>query len=65
MEPLSERELQVLHVLEKGYGNKDIGKQLFISENTVKVHLRNLHAKLGASTRSQAISVARRMGLLA
>jgi hypothetical protein len=52
-------------VLEKGYGNKDIGKQLFICENTVNVHLRNVRAKPGASTRSQAISMARRTGLLA
>lgn len=64
LEPLSERELQVLRVLEKGYSNKDIGKMLFISENTVKVHLRNLHSKLAVHTRSQAVSVARRMGLL-
>lgn len=64
LEPLSERELQVLRVLEKGYSNKDIGKQLFISENTVKVHLRNLHCKLAVRNRSQAVSVARRVGLL-
>lgn len=62
--PLSEREQQVLRMLDLGCSNRVIGERLFISENTVKVHLRNLNAKLGANSRAQAVSAARRLGLL-
>ncbi len=63
-ETLSERELQVLRMLDQGCSNKGIGERLFISENTVKVHLRNLNVKLGVGSRAQAVSAARRLGLL-
>lgn len=64
VEALSGREIQVLRMLERGYSNKLIGERLFISENTVKVHLRNVNSKLAVGNRTQAVSEARRLGLL-
>jgi len=61
---LSEREMEVLQMLAEGRGNREIGERLFISENTVKAHLRSVNAKLEAGNRTQAVSNARRLGLL-
>ena len=58
IEPLSHRELEVLRMLDLGCSNKGIGERLFISENTVKVHLRNVNAKLAVGSRTQAVSAA-------
>jgi LuxR family maltose regulon positive regulatory protein len=65
IEPLSHRELEVLRMLDLGCSNKSIGERLFISENTVKVHLRNVNAKLAVGSRTQAVSAARRLGIIA
>ncbi len=65
IEPLSNRELEVLRMLDQGCSNKGIGERLFISENTVKVHLRNVNAKLAVGSRTQAVSAARRLGIIA
>jgi LuxR family transcriptional regulator, maltose regulon positive regulatory protein len=65
LEPLSNRELEVLRMLDLGCSNKGIGQRLFISENTVKVHLRNLNAKLAVGSRAQAVSAARRLRIIA
>jgi LuxR family maltose regulon positive regulatory protein len=65
IEPLSNRELEVLRMLDRGCSNKGIGERLFISENTVKVHLRNVNAKLAVGSRTQAVSAARRLGIIA
>lgn len=57
---LSERELQVLELLSEGKSNKEIGMLLGISDETVKVHLRRIYAKLGASDRAHAVAIASR-----
>ena len=63
-EPLSERELEVLEQLVQGASNKAIAGHLFISPNTVKVHLRNINTKLGASSRTEASRIALEKGLV-
>jgi two-component system NarL family response regulator len=63
-EPLTERETEVLQLLAHGKSNKEIGAKLFISEFTVKGHLRNIFTKLGVLSRTEAISVATRRGLV-
>ena len=64
IENLSNRELEVLRMLDLGCSNKGISERLFISENTVKVHLRNVNAKLAVGSRTQAVSAARRLGII-
>jgi DNA-binding NarL/FixJ family response regulator len=61
---LTARELEVLRHVTGGNRNRDIAQQLFISEETVKVHLKHIMEKLGASDRSQAIAIALRRGIL-
>jgi two-component system NarL family response regulator len=63
-EPLTEREIEVLQLLARGKCNKEIGAKLFISEFTVKGHLHNLFTKLNVLSRTEAISVATRRGLI-
>ncbi len=55
---LSAREREVLRLVANGFSNREIGKQLFISEVTVKVHVRNIMKKLGARSRAHAVSIA-------
>jgi DNA-binding CsgD family transcriptional regulator/N-acetylneuraminic acid mutarotase len=63
-ETLSEREQEILILLATGASNKEIGQRLFISPNTVKVHLRNIFTKIGVSTRTEAALYAIRSGLV-
>ncbi|MCP4362268.1 MAG: hypothetical protein GY796_30040 [Chloroflexi bacterium] len=63
-EVLSKRELEVLVCLSQGAGNKDIAADLSISQNTVKVHLRNIYTKLGVSSRTEAAAVALQQGMI-
>lgn len=63
-EPLSDRELEVLHRLAAGESNKAIADGLSISPLTVKTHLRNIYTKLGVSTRTEAMTVALQQGVL-
>jgi len=62
---LTERELDVLLLLAQGCGNQAIAEKLFVSVTTVKTHLRNINLKLGAHNRTEAISIARRVGIIA
>ena len=63
-EPLSNRELDVLRCLAQGATNKDIASDLTISENTVKVHLRNIYTKLDVSSRTEATTAAMQQGYI-
>ena len=64
LEPLSEREHEVLILLAQGSSNKDIAARLFITEGTVKNHVSNILGKLGVRDRTQAAIRARELGLL-
>jgi two-component system, NarL family, response regulator len=61
---LSERELQVLQYVANGRSNKEIGQVLYISENTVKAHVKSILAKLDAMGRTEAIAIAIKRGLI-
>ncbi|MCL4559388.1 MAG: response regulator transcription factor [Chloroflexi bacterium] len=62
--PLSDRELEVLGCMAGGLTTIQIGSHLFISENTVKTHIRHILDKLNASNRTEAVSKAIQMGLI-
>jgi DNA-binding NarL/FixJ family response regulator len=61
---LTEREMAVLRALAKGQSNKQIGRTLFISETTVKAHLKSIFAKLNVLSRTEAIATAARRGIV-
>ena len=61
---LTEREVDVLRHIASGNRNRDIGERLFISEETVKVHIKHIMEKLGASDRTQAVAIAVRRGII-
>jgi LuxR family maltose regulon positive regulatory protein len=64
LEPLSDRELEVLQLVADGLTNPDIAVRLFLSPNTVKVHTRNIYEKLDVHNRTEAVARARGLGLL-
>ncbi len=63
-EALTEREIDVLSHIAGGNRNRDIAERLFISEETVKVHIKHIMEKLGASDRTQAVAIAVRRGII-
>jgi DNA-binding NarL/FixJ family response regulator len=63
-EALTEREREVLRHVAGGNRNRDIAQQLFISEETVKVHIKHIMEKLGASDRTEAVTIAVRRGII-
>jgi len=63
-ESLTEREIEVLRHVAGGNRNRDIAEQLFISEETVKVHVKHVMEKLGANDRTQAVAIAVRRGII-
>jgi DNA-binding NarL/FixJ family response regulator len=64
IEPLTERELEVLRLMTRGMPNKQIAAQLFITEHTVKFHIRSILGKLGATNRTEAVTLGLQKGLV-
>jgi LuxR family maltose regulon positive regulatory protein len=64
VEPLSERELEVLQLIAIGKKNQEIADDLVISLNTVRYHTKNLYGKLGVNKRTQAVAKAQKLGLI-
>ena len=63
-EALTAREIEVLRHIAEGNRNRDIGEKLFITEETVKVHIKHIMEKLGASDRTQAVAIGIRRGFI-
>jgi two-component system, NarL family, response regulator LiaR len=63
-EPLTEREIEVLNLLAQGMPNKEIAAHLIISERTAKFHVSSIMGKLGATNRTEAVSLAAQRGLI-
>jgi DNA-binding NarL/FixJ family response regulator len=63
-EPLTSREIDVLSLLAEGAGNKEIASRLGISEHTVKFHVSSILSKLGAATRTEAVTRGYKEGLI-
>jgi LuxR family maltose regulon positive regulatory protein len=64
IEPLSEREIEILQLIAVGLTNRDIAERLFLSLNTVKVHTRNIFLKLSVNNRTAAVARAKLIGVL-
>ena len=63
-QPLTNRELDIIHLMAERMSNKEIAAKLFISPGTVKRHTNNIYRKLATHDRQEAVAAARAMGLL-
>lgn len=63
-EPLTQKEIRVLQLLAEGHSNSAMSEKLFVSDSTVRTHLRNINAKMGTKSRTQALALARRLGVI-
>jgi len=64
VDPLSEREIEVLQLIAEGLTNREIASRLFLALNTVKVHTSNIYGKLGVNNRTKAVARARALGII-
>ena len=64
IEPLTQRELEILRLIREGYSNQEIAERLVITLHTVKKHSSNIYSKLGVNNRTQAVARARQLGLV-
>jgi LuxR family maltose regulon positive regulatory protein len=64
MDPISEREMEVLHLIAAGLSNREIAEKLFISLNTVKTHTKNINSKLDVNSRLKAVARAKELKLI-
>lgn len=65
LDPLTPKEIRVLQLLAEGYSNRAIAEKLFVTDSTVRTHLRNINSKVDARSRTQAVAAARRLGVIA
>lgn len=65
VEPLTRKELLVLQLLAEGYSNSAIAEKMVVADTTVRTHLRHINMKLNATSRTQAVALARRLRLIA
>ncbi len=65
LEPLTDRELQILRLLDKDLSNKEIARELVVTPGTVKVHTNNVYRKLSVNNRRAAVTLAKALGFLA
>jgi LuxR family maltose regulon positive regulatory protein len=64
LEPLTRKEIRVLQLLAEGYSNNAMADKLFVSDSTVRTHLRNINMKLNAHSRTQAVAIARKLAVI-
>jgi LuxR family maltose regulon positive regulatory protein len=65
IEPLSDREVEVLELVAEGLTNREIARRLFLSPHTVRAHTSNIYSKLNVHNRTEAVARARALGILA
>jgi LuxR family maltose regulon positive regulatory protein len=63
-DPLTRKEIHVLQLLAEGYSNNALAEKLFVSDSTVRTHLRSINTKVGAKSRMQAVAFARKLGVI-
>jgi LuxR family maltose regulon positive regulatory protein len=64
IEPLSDRELEVLSLISEGLKYREVGLRLFISQNTVRFHIKSIYGKLEVNNRTQAVHKAHQLRIL-